>query len=257
MNAARTEIVEEAGPAAPWLAMAHGMAQDRRVFDAQVAAFRDQFRILLIDLPGHGLSVDLPGPYGQGEMAEAMGAALDTIEAPLHYWGTHTGATLGLILAARRPERFQSLILEGPVLPGRPFPAVAHALARAGQIARDEGMEAARARWFEEGWFDVIRQHPEACRAEGQRSILAEFSGKPWLAPGAAVDPIEDVLKTLQTPILLYNGEHDVPGFIGVANELETLLLHVQRERIADAGGFPAWEVPDAVNALAAEFLNR
>jgi pimeloyl-ACP methyl ester carboxylesterase len=257
-NAAHAEIIGDAGPSAPWLAMVHGMAQDRRVFDAQVNAFRDRFRIVLIDLPGHGLSADLPGPYGQGEMAHAVGAVLDSLGAAgLHYWGTHTGATLGLLLATRNPKQFSSLILEGPVLPGRPLDVVVEALERAGNLASANGVEAARERWFEEGWFDVMRRCPDECRAAEQRAILADFPGRPWRHPGAAVEPIEDALKTLETLVLLYNGEHDLPGFIAVADQLETLLPHVQRVRIPDAGGFPAWEFPDAVNTIAADFLSR
>lgn len=256
-NAAQAEIIDDAGPTAPWLALVHGMAQDRRVFDAQVSAFRDRFRILLIDLPGHGLSADLPGPFGQAEMAGAVVAVLDDLgKAEVHYWGTHTGATLGLLLASRYPERFRSLILEGPVLPGRPLAAVVEALDRAGRVARSDGMDSARARWFEEGWFDVMRRHPRDCRAAEQRAILADFSGRPWLEPGAAVEPIGDALKDLKLPVLLYNGEHDLPGFVAVADQLETILPNVQRARIPGAGGFPAWEYPDAVNGIVADFLN-
>jgi len=42
--------------------MVHGMSQDRRVFGAQADAFRTDYRIQLIDLPGHGLSEDMAGP---------------------------------------------------------------------------------------------------------------------------------------------------------------------------------------------------
>ena len=59
--AARFETLEDGPAKAAWLVMVHGMSQDRRVFASQVAAFRTDYRIVLIDLPGHGLSSGLPG----------------------------------------------------------------------------------------------------------------------------------------------------------------------------------------------------
>ena len=231
--AARYETVLDAGPTAPWLTLVHGMAQDRRVFSAQVAAFRESHRLLLVDLPGHGLSSALPGPYGLEEYAAAVGAALAGAGVErTHYWGTHTGAGVGLLLACREPERFASLVLEGPVIPGRLPPAVAEMLAQVGEIARRQGMDAARRHWWERsGWFAVMRGRPEAFRAEEQRAMTAEFEGGPWLdtrAP-APVAPIADLLAQLQLPVLIVNGEHDMSDFLQVAEELTHLLPHTRR----------------------------
>jgi pimeloyl-ACP methyl ester carboxylesterase len=63
---------------APWLVMVHGMSRYHRVFSAQVQAFRRDHRILLVDLPGHRLSSDIPGPYGHVEMAAHVDAAWTT-----------------------------------------------------------------------------------------------------------------------------------------------------------------------------------
>ncbi len=57
--AARFEKVTRAAPDAPWITMVHGVSQNRRVFSAQVAAFGEDYRLLLIDLPGHGLSAEI------------------------------------------------------------------------------------------------------------------------------------------------------------------------------------------------------
>lgn len=253
-------IAPPALPAAPWLTFVHAAVQDRRVWGPQVDAFRDRFRLLLVDLPGHGKSADRSGPYGFAEYADSVLAALDDagVEST-HYVGTHTGSAVALILAVRAPERFRSLVLEGPPIPGVGMPAVSDAIARARAIAREQGVEAARRRWYEEGdWYRVMREHPERCRAEAHWRILSQFPGAPWLdpAPPRAVASHLEHLPGIRIPTLLLNGDGDVPDFLAAADELERRLPDVRRERIPGTGGFPSWEAPERANALLREFLS-
>lgn len=258
--AARFKTVTAAGDEAPWLAMVHGMSQDHRVFDSQVAAFRSRYRIVLIDLPGHGLSADLPGPYGHSELAKhTLGGLTAAAVSRCHYWATHTGTAVGLLLASENPARFRSLILEGAVPPGHTMPSVDKEIRRARETAQKQGVAAARRQWFDQAaWFEVMRARPEECRAAAHRDIVADFSGAPWLYAGAAqpVASIDDRLATLDVPVLLYNGEHDLADFADAAAILGVRLPNVRRATIPDAGGFPAWEFPDRVNRIVADFLD-
>ena len=139
-----------------WITLIHGMSQDHRVFDRQVAAFRDRFNLLLIDLPGHGLALEIGGPFGHDEFTRHIEAAIDENGVKqTHYWGTHTGATVGLLLAAKRPELVASLILEGPVMLGNNPPIVKMHIDMARRAIRDEGLDAARSVWWSGScWFD-------------------------------------------------------------------------------------------------------
>lgn len=254
------EVIAVASRSAPWMTMVHGMSQDRRVFSAQVEEFKDRFRLLLIDLPGHGRAADAGGPYGLEEFALSIEAAMDQAGASTsHFWGTHTGAGAGLLLAARHPDRFQSLILEGPVLPGRSLPAVVRALNRTRAIARVRGIEHACRQWFENSeWFAVMRANPDECRAWEHWEMLSEFRGGPWLDPGLEqpVAPIADKLASLQVPTLIMNGQRDLADFLEVARDLEMLLPNCRRVSIPDGGGFPLWEYPGRVNAEVLRFLD-
>ncbi len=257
--AAKFKSIRETGAKGDWLVMVHGMSQDHRLFSAQVDAFKHRHPILLIDLPGHGLSSDMPGPYGHWEMAEQVAGAMEEAGvARCHYWGTHTGTSLGLLLATRDPALFCSLILEGSVLPGRAMPSVDKELQRARDIAQAEGVAAARRQWFANtAWFAVMRQQPDKCRAAEHEAIIGQFAGAPWLYQGQSrqVHAMDGQIAALDLPVLFYNGEHDLPDFVAAADRLESLLPKARRASIAQAGGFPAWEYPGAVNAVVAEFL--
>ena len=241
--------------------MVHGMSQNHRVFSEQVCDFQDHYRILLIDLPGHGLSEKITGPFGHRELAEEVLAAIDEAGVSrTHYWGTHTGTAIGIFLAIYHPQRIQSLILEGAVLPGRNMPSVTSELRRTQDIARAEGIGEARRHWFDKSqWFDIIRQRPKECRAEMQWQIISEFQGEPWLNPGNPAPVLigDKELKEISHPVLIYNGEHDLSDFIEVAVQLKVLLRNVRREIVHEAGGFPSWEFPERTNRLVANFLTR
>ena len=105
--------IHETGEDNPWLTMIHGFSHTHDYFSAQIPLFQENFKLLLADLRGHGKSVHVHGPYGIEEYADDIISVLDDagIEKT-HYWGTHTGAAIGLILAQRYPDRFATLVLD-------------------------------------------------------------------------------------------------------------------------------------------------
>jgi pimeloyl-ACP methyl ester carboxylesterase len=255
------EILKQDQEVRPWLCMVHGFSHNRQYFSAQVTRFQPDYRLFLPDLRGHGQSSGLAGPYGIEEYTDDLVGALD--EAGVNqtiYWGTHTGAAIGLVLALRHPQRVSALILEGTFLPGFAMPRAAQLIDRAKSIAQSEGVQAALADWFAHAdWFQYIQEHPQQCRIDGLRKMMFSFTGTPWLSQPAPkpVTAVAELLDRIRQPVLVYNGEEDLPDFKRAANHLAACLPNVQCERIAEAGGFPAWEHPSAVNELVEQFLNR
>jgi pimeloyl-ACP methyl ester carboxylesterase len=245
----------------PWLIMVHGFTHTCHYFSKQVSAFQKNFRIFLTDLRGHGKSASIPGPYGIEEYADDVFAAINEVGIEkAHYWGTHTGAAIGLVLALRHPERFASLILEGTFLPGFPMPKVGELIEQARSIAQSRGIEAALEDWFNQAdWFAYIRDHPQICRAKEQRAMISEFRGNPWLSDltPRQVTPVSEHLAQIHQPTLVYNGKYDLDDFKRAALHLEESLPNVQCEEIPEAGGFPGWENPQVVNLLVRNFLAK
>ena len=252
--------IETAGADKDWLVMVHGASQHLGIFCSQVEAFQGRYRILLIDLPGHGGSESIVGPYGLVEYAGSVRAVLDHIGVRrMHFWGTHTGAGVGLLLATGETgSRFKSMILDGAVLPGVDLPSVGAALSRARATARSGGIEAARREWFDTaGWFEVMRTNPTICRAAEHWSIIAGFAGGPWLdeLQPEFIPSIEGRLSSVKMPILLINGEHDLADFSTIAKRLAALLPDARQYEVPRGGGFPLWEFPHEVNARVSDFL--
>ncbi len=246
--------------AGPWLTMVHGLSQSHLVWSAQVDALAGHYRMVRVDLRGHGLSSAPESGYGQMEYLADVLAVLDHLGVRRTYWwGTHTGAALGLLLAAQEPQRVAALVLDGAVIPGVALPSVERHNARARQLAATAGVEAALEEWFERGeWFATMRADP-ARRPLAQKDLVLTYSGAAWLAqlPPLPVPPVTERLAQLQQPTLLINGSEDLPDFLDVAARLERELPRATRYLIPGAGAFPFWEAPEAVNPLVRQWLDE
>ena len=249
------------GHGGPWIIMVHGLTHNSGYFSTHVSDFQKDYRILLTDLRGHGQSAGAAGPYGVEEYADDILKILDEIGIEkTHYWGTHTGSAVGLVMALRRPVRFSSLVLEGTFLPGFPMPRTGELIGRARAIAQSKGIDAALEDWFNHAdWFAYIREHSQVCRAEEHRAMLSGFSGNPWLSDlvPQQVSSVSERLGDIDQPVLVYNGKYDMDDFKQAALHLEGGLHNIRREEILEAGGFPAWENPQAVNTLVHSFLRE
>jgi pimeloyl-ACP methyl ester carboxylesterase len=255
------EIIRQNETAGSWIIMVPGFSLDSHYFCEQVKQLQENYNLLLTDLRGHGSSFEASGPYGIEEYADDILQVLD--EAGIektHYWGTHTGAAVGLLIALRQPERLMSLVLEGATLPGFPMPRTAELLERGKSMARNEGLDKALQDWFENAdWFASINNSPLECRAEEMNAMIRRFKGAPWLCnvPGRELTPVVDHINKITHPVLLYNGEADLTDFKKVAYKLNSEFLHVQFAEIPKTGGFPAWENPQYVNTLVNDFLSK
>jgi len=260
VNLSHHEIIKAQLPTSQCLVMVHGLTQNKKLFNKQIPEFKDNFNLLLIDLPGHGGSSNIKGPYGISEYAQAIDQVITHhgISRPI-FWGTHLGAGAGLVLASQKPELFSSLILEGPVFPGRNFPLVSDLLDKISKTISAKGLTIAKEIWWQEGpWFSIMQKRPIECRAADQLKIIEEFKGYPWLPEQKStveIASIELQLAKLTCPTLIINGEHDVPEFTEIARELYERIPNAQQKTIAQAGGFPLWEHPKEVNSIVQKFI--
>ncbi|WP_456696206.1 alpha/beta fold hydrolase [Aeromicrobium sp. P5_D10] len=69
-------------------------------------------RVLAIDMPGFGLSYEIPAPQSIDAIADGVLAFLDTLDIQsADLLGHHTGGAVAVEIAARTPHRVQSLLL--------------------------------------------------------------------------------------------------------------------------------------------------
>jgi 3-oxoadipate enol-lactonase len=95
---------------APVLVLGPSLGTDLGLFDAQVAAFADRWRIVRYDLRGHGGSVAPAGPYAMSDLGGDVVALLDHLGVErFHYAGVSLGGAIGQWLALELADRVLSL----------------------------------------------------------------------------------------------------------------------------------------------------
>jgi 3-oxoadipate enol-lactonase/4-carboxymuconolactone decarboxylase len=112
------------GPdAAPALVLLNSLGASTAMWDAQVGALAEDFRVIRIDARGHGRSPAAPGHLTtMADLGHDVLAVLDRLEvARAHLAGVSLGGMTALWLAAHHPDRVGRLaVLCSSAHPGRP-----------------------------------------------------------------------------------------------------------------------------------------
>jgi pimeloyl-ACP methyl ester carboxylesterase len=253
----------------PPLVLIHGAYVDRRMWAPQVAFLRDRYRVVTLDLRGHGET----GPtraerYTIPLLAGDLGALLDHlgIERAV-LGGLSMGGMIAQSFAARRPERVRALVLANTVYHSAPT--------RWNRLVRDVffprevlwpalrwlGMRRSTAAIFTLaalfGGGGGRRGRSEAVRGYA-RSTLRAMSADEVAKVFEAFYHFTDVdYGRLTMPALILDGEEDADGIRKQARVLRALLPHAGYEVIPAAGHTSALENPAAFNAALGRFLER
>ncbi|WP_017580019.1 bifunctional 3-oxoadipate enol-lactonase/4-carboxymuconolactone decarboxylase PcaDC [Nocardiopsis valliformis] len=143
---------------APPLVLAGSLGSTVGMWEPQVEALSTVFRVIRVDLRGHGHSPVPEGPYSMADLGGDVLALLDRLGIErAHYAGLSIGGMVGQWLAVNAPERLGHLVL----LATSPYMGPAQNWRDRAALARDKGT-AALADAVVERWFtpDYAAAHP-------------------------------------------------------------------------------------------------
>jgi 3-oxoadipate enol-lactonase len=103
----------EHGPAdAPVVVLSNSLGATRAMWDPQVPALAERYRVLTYDTRGHGDSPAPRGPYALDDLVDDVVALLDRVGAErAHVAGLSLGGMTAMRLAVREPGRVDRLAL--------------------------------------------------------------------------------------------------------------------------------------------------
>jgi 2-succinyl-6-hydroxy-2,4-cyclohexadiene-1-carboxylate synthase len=248
----RLQHVTEGAPEPPGrVVLVHGFTQTQAAWEPVAARLRTRWRLLRVDLPGHGGSAGVRAGF------EEAAALLGECGGGAAYVGYSLGGRLCLRLALDRPELVRALVLLGA------SPGIADPAARAGRRAADEalaagierdGVAAFLDRWLAGPLFATLPR--ERAGREDRLANTPEGLASALRLLGAGVQaPLWDRLSGLRCPTLLVAGALDAK-FAALAAEMAAAIgpaAHL--ELVPGAGHAAHLERPAEVAALLDRFL--
>lgn len=103
----------------PVILFLHGLGSSVRDWEYQIPYFAADYRVLLIDMRGHGRSDKPKGPYTMSLFASDVIAVLDALKIDsVHLVGLSMGGMIAFQLAVDCPQRIRSMIIvnSGPAV---------------------------------------------------------------------------------------------------------------------------------------------
>jgi 3-oxoadipate enol-lactonase len=239
---------------APWLTFSHSLACSVRMWDGQIAAFKDRYRILVYDTRGHGGSAAPAGVYTLEQLAEDLFELLKKLQiARTHFVGLSMGGMIGQIVALKERALFERLVLADTGHTQTPE-TIAQWQERI-RTAETQGMqplvEPTLGRWFTESFR---KNKPETVRAIAALIAATPVAGYVGCCHAIAKLNTTAQLKDIKGPVLAIAGEQDAaaPGtrYIGEHVPGAKLVVIPQAAHIANI------EQPEAFNRALREFLS-
>jgi pimeloyl-ACP methyl ester carboxylesterase len=247
--------VEEQGEGEPVL-LIHGLGSSTRDWFAQVPHLATRYRVILLDLRGHGQSDTPDDPYSIAQFARDVAVVLRTLDAaPAHVVGLSMGGMVAQELAASASELVRSLIVVNS--------------------ASD-----VRLKTWRDVWFYVSRRF--AVKALGMRRVGQLIARRLFVRPdqqhlrdafverwaendkGAylrSIDAImgwsvQDRLHAIDMPVLVISSEHDYTP-VAAKNLTVARMPNAELAVVDEARHALPVERPDEFNALLDAFLER
>jgi pimeloyl-ACP methyl ester carboxylesterase len=240
------EIYCESRGSGPAVLLSHGYGATSRMWDGQVAAFADRYRVITWDMRGHGRSGDPadPAAYSHALTVGDMAAVLDACEVESAViGGLSLGGVMSLGFHLAHPMRVRALLLcdTGPGFRNPDARAAwnERALARAQEL---EEKDLAAMRGGDETRLGTHRSARGLAGAA--RGMLAQFD-----------DSLIRSLSTINVPTLVVVGSEDT-NFLGAADYMAAKIAGARKVVIPGAGHAANLDRPAAFNAAVGEFLD-
>jgi len=248
---------EDTGGDNPPVILIHGVGLSQAMWSAQKAALQDAYRVITLDMLGHGGSAAPAADARLDDYADQVAELMDHLAIDKAVLiGFSMGALVARDFAFRFPGRLSGLILLNGVF-DRSEAVRATILGRVDEV-RQAGpaanADAAIERWFtpqfraaQPGYIAHLRAHMAGNDHHGYLTSYGLFASQDNF--GA------DRLGEIAVPTLVATGEFDVGSTPEMTRKLAARIPGAQAEVIAHARHMMPVEMPEETNALLLGYL--
>ena len=238
---------------APWLVFSNSLATNLSMWDDQVKALHDRFRVLRYDQRGHGETDAPAGRYDFNLLVSDVVALFDALEIKrAHFVGLSMGGMAAIALAENHPERLDRIVACdcGPAS----TPQSAQQWEERIALARDKGMEAlvepTIGRWFPAEFIAANASIVDKVRRMIRTTPMSGFIGCAYALSNFDLRP---GLGAIRNPVQLLCGSKDAS--LAGTKALQTAIPGSKLIEIPGAGHISNVENPSFFTHTLVEFL--
>ena len=247
------------GSAGPVVCMTHSLASDGGMWAEQIPVLLNAgYRVLRLDMRGHGGSDPVLGPYTMSELAGDVIAALDHLGFNrVHYIGLSIGGMIGQALAIEHQSRLISAML-CDTMPVVPESAAGTWEDRKKPVRQANSVEphadASVARWLTEAF-----KAKNPARYKQLRDTIAATTPQGYLGCVEAISKIDFIadLPSVKIPVMTICGSDDVGTPPAANKRIAALVANGRYGEIAHALHFPNVEHPGVFNGIMLGWLDE
>jgi len=248
-----------AGPEdAPVVCMTHSLASDGGMWTEQVPPLLAAgFRVMRIDMRGHGGSGAVASDYTMSALAADVAAVLDALSMPrVHFIGLSIGGMLGQAFALEHGGKLASAMW-CDTLPASPAGAPEVWQQRVDTVRGANSLAPLADPTIERWLTDAVKQQRPG-RYKQIRDTIIGTTPAGYLGCVAAIRNFDfsPRLLSLRLPVLVVCGADDAGTPAADNRRLAGLVPGGRYEEIANARHFPNVEHPDTFNRIMLGWLN-
>lgn len=238
----------------PSVVLLHSGVCDRRMWEVQVEALKDSYRMIRPDLRGFG---ETALPSEQFSFADDIIDLLDHLDVEQSaFVGSSLGGRVALEVAATHPERVVALLLLCPAFGGVEATPDAAAFAAEEDRLLSLGDVGAAVELNVATWLGP--EASEECRGlvrAMQRHAFEVQLAAELESPGPESSSVDVDLRQISVPTLVVSGARDMDHFQHVAQHLVRTIAGARLKTLKWAAHLPSLERQNDVNALITGFL--
>lgn len=244
------------GTQGPWLILSHSLGCDISMWDPQLPALAERYRVLRYDTRGHGRSGAGTAPYTLDQLADDAAQLMDHLGIDRAVWvGFSMGGMIGQVFALKYPQRVSALVLADTVSQHGATP----------QSVWDERIRVAREQGVEPlvqpaigRWFTAAFREAQPRIVDGVAKVIASTDVEGWTGCCAAISSVHTTaeLPRIDCPALVIVGEHDIGTPLAASLEMHRHLPNSTLVVIADAAHMTCIEQPARFNRALRMFLD-
>jgi 3-oxoadipate enol-lactonase len=241
----------------PVVCFTHSLSSDGGMWAEQVPPLLAAgFRVLRVDMRGHGGSDPVAGDYTMDQLAADVAAVIDALGIrQIHYIGLSIGGMIGQAFAIHHGDKLKSMMLCDTLPASLPDGQAAWAPRIA--AASKENSLAPLAEGTMERWFTATFKPRNPGRWTQIRDTIVGTTARGYLGCAAAILNFDFLarLPTLKTPSLVVCGADDLGTPPAANKRIAALIPGARYEEIAAARHLPNVEQPAVFNRIMMNWL--